>query len=279
MAVTSKSAEDENSSDFGVSPWAPRKPVPDLIAERLAGMVRSGDMKPGSRLPTEPKLAEQMGVARSSLRTALQKLQAEGVVEVRPGRGWYVTYEPARSASDRMRDHLVGREFNILDVMEVRIALEGAAAALAANRASQGKLDEIQKLARKHADVPTDDAVALLRTDEEFHEAVVEGSGNAYLLALYEMLTPVIADWRAQSFSSPEVHDRSANDHNQVSIQLRRRDEVGARLTMTSHLLGLYKSTARERRASGDEARNAAGASTVTLSTYIDVDDKPLYDD
>lgn len=251
-----------------------RKPIPDLIGDRILELVRSGDLPPGKRLPTEPELARMLGVARSSLRTALQRLQAHGVVAVERGRGWFVSHEPDRSAADLMRDRMVERDFDILDVMEVRIALEGAAAALAASRASQGKLDEIQKLARSHQEVALDDPAAVLRTDEEFHEAIVEGSGNAYLGTLYRMLTPVISEWRAQSFSSAEVHDRSVEGHNQIAVWLRRRDETGARVAMTSHLLGLYKSVARERRAGGDADAGAG----VTLSTFIDVEDQPLYE-
>jgi GntR family transcriptional regulator, transcriptional repressor for pyruvate dehydrogenase complex len=252
-----------------------RKPVPELIGDHVVELVRSGGLEPGQRLPTEPELARLLGVARSSLRTALQRLQAQGVVAVNRGRGWFVTSEPDRSAADLMRDRMVERDFDILDVMEVRIALEGAAAALAATRASQGKLDEILKLGRAHQEASLDDPSTLLRTDEEFHEAIVEASGNDYLDALYRMLTPVIAEWRAQSFTSADLHDRSVEGHNQITVQLRRRDEVGARLAMTGHLLGLYKSVARERRAAADHDSDT-GAS---LSTFIDVEDKPLFDE
>jgi GntR family transcriptional repressor for pyruvate dehydrogenase complex len=273
VAMTSRTPGGTDSAvAWELSPTS-RKPIPDLIGDRILELVRAEVLKPGERLPTEPELARQMGVARSSLRTALQRLQAQGVVAVNRGRGWFVTSEPDRSAADLMRDRMVERDFDIVDVMEVRIALEGAAAALAATRASQGKLDEILKLARTHQQAPSNDVATVLRTDEEFHEGIVEASGNAYLHALYQMLTPVIAEWRAQSFGTAEVHDRSVDGHNQIAVQLRRRDEVGARLAMTGHLLGLYKSAARERR-----EHDADSGPTAALSTFIDVDDQPLYE-
>src|SRR5947209_19288523 len=79
-----------------------RKPLPELIEDKLRQLIESGRFKAGDRLPTEPELAQRMAVARSSLRTALQRLQLQGIVEVMRGRGWYV-----RSADVAERDEPV----------------------------------------------------------------------------------------------------------------------------------------------------------------------------
>lgn len=263
---------DDEGRRWTLSPTS-RKPVPDLVGDRVLELIRGGEITPGDRLPTEPDLARHMGVARSSVRTGLQRLEARGVVQVERGRGWFVSPEPDRSAADLMLDRLAGREFDPVEVMEVRIALESTAAALAAARAPRGTLDGIAKLARAHQEADPDDAATVLHTDEEFHEAIVDASGNAYLRALYGMVTPLIADWRERSFTSAEVHDRSAADHNQISVQLRRKDEVGARLAMTTHLLGLYQGMAREQRASG----RGEDPPRAALSAYVDVEDSPLF--
>jgi GntR family transcriptional regulator, transcriptional repressor for pyruvate dehydrogenase complex len=249
-----------------------RRPVPELVCDRVLELVRSGDLAAGSRLPTEPELARLFGVARSSVRTGLQRAEARGIVEVNRGIGWFVTSEPLRSASDLMRDRLAGEDFDIVDVMEVRIALESTAAALAASRADRGALDDILKLSRAHQEADHDDAASLLRTDEEFHGAIVEASGNRYLQTLYEMVTPLISEWREGSYTSPAVHDRSVNDHNQIAVQLRRGDEVGARIAMTTHLLGLYKGIVRERR-----PQDADGGVSADLGSYVGVEDAPEF--
>jgi GntR family transcriptional repressor for pyruvate dehydrogenase complex len=268
-------AENEPDGDEvdGARLWslpASRKPVPELVEERVLELLRSGELRLGDRLPNEPELARLLGVGRSSVRTALQKLQGLGVVEVNRGRGWFVSGEPRQQAADLMLHRMAGRGFDIVDVMEVRVALEGSAAALAAVRASPGQLDEIAKLSRTHQDVPYDDREQLLRTDEAFHSAIVDASGNAYLRALYGMVIPLIADWRRDSYATPEIHDRSGLDHNQIVVQLRRRDEVGARLAMTSHLMGLYKAARRE-------SGGADEHSEADVSAYVDVRDTPLW--
>lgn len=220
-----------------------RKPLPELIEEKLRALIESGRFKAGDRLPTEPELAQNMQVARSSLRTALQRLQLQGVVEVMRGRGWYV-----RSTDvSRREDPLVfDRRISDLDVMEVRIALEGTAASMAALRATSGELDDIAKLAKAHQQAATDDKDELLRTDEAFHAAVVKASHNELLDQLHRALVPQLRGCRRDSYGTSEVHNRTANEHNQVAWFLKRRDEGGARAVMTTHLLGLYNDLATQ---------------------------------
>lgn len=279
------SEENPPSSDAGDrdTEWTlpnVRKPVPELVSDRVAEFVTNGELAPGDRLPTEPEIARRFGVARSSVRTGLQRLQARGLVEVNRGRGWYVLDAgadepdlPEDADADAVEDPAGDGDYDILDVLEVRIALEGAAAALAAARSTgeKSRFDEIAKRSRDHRDARHDDPEELLETDKAFHRAVVRAAGNAYLTAVYDSLVPRVEAWRRRTFTSPEVHDRSATEHDQIAFQLRRGDEVGARMTMTGHLLGHYRSLLRERAAErGVEA---------SFSAFVDASDKPEWSD
>jgi len=242
-----------------------RKPLPELIEDKIRSLIKGGKFKPGDRLPTEPELAQRMAVARSSLRTALQRLQLQGVVEVMRGRGWYV-----RSAdlSDHEEPLVFDRRVDDADLMEVRIALETTAASLAAIRASQGELDDIAKLAKLHQSASIDDKDDLLQTDEDFHAAVVRASHNELLDQLYRSLVPQLRAYRRNSYGSSEVHVRSANDHHQITWFLKRRDEGGARAAMATHLLGLYNDLAAQTGTPADER--------ATLTTYA-LEDEPQW--
>ncbi|MEJ2866265.1 FCD domain-containing protein [Actinomycetospora sp. OC33-EN08] len=265
--------QDETSASARWSLPETRKPIPDLVADRILELVRDGVLAPGEKLVTEPELARRFGVARSSVRSGLQRLQAQGVVEVNRGRGWFVSSTPARTSAEVMEERLAARDFDVRDVMEVRIAIEGAAAGLAAVRASAGQRDDILKLSKIDQAADAGDTASLLKADEEFHDAIVEASGNEYLRTLYGMLTPQVAEWRQNSFTSADVHDRSALDHVQVAVQIRRGDEIGARLAMTGHLLGLYTGIRRHVQAAPDDREPA------TISTYIEVGDKPMFEE
>lgn len=253
----------------GEDSWAlppdSRRPLPELIESKLRALIRRGVFSPGDRLPTEPELAGRMEVARSSLRTALQRLQLQGVVEVKRGRGWFV-----RSLREsRPDDELTERRYSDHDLLEVRIALETTAVSLAAVRAEPGELDEISKASMEHTNSPHADKDELLRTDEAFHAAVVRASHNEFLQQLYHRLVLRLRESRRNNYTSPEVHMRSANGHDQVVMFLRRHDEVGARAAMTTHLLDLYTKL-------GIGGGTQAGGA-VTLTTYVDADDEPIW--
>lgn len=210
------------------------RPLPELIAERLGELVESGYFKPGSKLPNESELARTMGVARSSVRTALQRLETLRVLEVRRGLGWYVRRTPAPSAG-QSADLLAGKRYSLSDLFEVRIALEGMAASLAAVRASEGELADIDKLNTAHREAG-EDRDELLRTDQEFHEAIVRASRNELLVTTYKSIIGELSEWRYQSYAARDVPRRSAREHGKVVRYLTNNDPGGARAAMNSHL-------------------------------------------
>jgi len=243
-----------------------RRPLPELIEQKLREQIIGGTLKAGDRLPTEPELARKLDVARSSLRTALQRLQLQGIVEVRRGLGWYVRRTDLAAVEEHLEGRLAARQFSQTDLLEVRIALETTAASLAAVRAGDGELDELAKLNHRYQRASVEDAQEVIDSDEEFHSAVIRASHNELLKQMYLALVPGLQDCKRHAHPSREVHNRSANEHEQVIWFLRRHDEVGAKSAMTTHLLGLYNDLAT------DDVKPRA-----TLSTYVGVSDNPIW--
>ncbi|MCR3749517.1 FadR/GntR family transcriptional regulator [Lentzea californiensis] len=243
-----------------------RRPLPELIEQKLREQIIGGTLKSGDKLPTEPELARRLDVARSSLRTALQRLQLQGIVEVRRGLGWYVRRTDLAAVEEHLEGRLAARQFDQMDLLEVRIALETTAASLAAVRAGDGELDELAKLNRRYQRAQVEDVQEMIEADEEFHSALVRASKNELLEQMYLALVPGLQDCKRHAQPSREVHNRSANEHEQIIWFLRRHDEVGAKSAMTTHLLGLYDDLAT------DESKPKA-----TLNTYVGVSDKPIW--
>lgn len=216
------------------------RPLPELIAEKLSELVESGYFKPASKLPNESELARSMGVARSSVRTALQRLETLRVLEVRRGLGWYVRRTPA-PAIGSSADLLAGKHYSLSDLFELRIALEGLAASLTAVRASEGEIADIAKLNTAHKEAG-EDRDELLRTDQEFHEAIVRASRNELLIATYKTIIGELTEWRYQSYAERDVPRRSAREHSKVVRYLSNNDPGGARAAMNSHLQRNYDS-------------------------------------
>jgi DNA-binding FadR family transcriptional regulator len=266
MVLERNKLADAEAEDWSLSSYS-RKPVPELIEEKLQALIENGVFAPGDRLPTEPELAARLVVARSSLRSALQRLQIQGLIEVVRGRGWYV--RATEDLHHRSIKPQLNRQFDQIDLLEVRIALESVAASLAASRAGSGELDEIAKLGKAHEAVSLADHEAPSRTYENFHAAIVRASHNELLKQLYESLIPQMREQHRGDHASPEIHIRSVNDHNQVVWFLRRHDEGGARAAMTTHLLGLYNSLATQANIPSDQR---AG-----LTTFAGVQDEPRW--
>ena len=212
--------------------------LPEAIADKIREFVDNGTFKPGTKLPNESELARNMRVARSSVRTALQRLEAHGVCDVKRGVGWYVRRVPVQ-ATDGAAGLLAGKRYAVADLFEVRIGLEGLAATLAAVRATPGEIDDIAKYNAEHLDAG-DDPDELLRTDIAFHESIVRASRNELLLESYQQVVGELTDWRYRSYAEPGVPLRSAREHAKVVRFLRNHDPSGARAAMNSHLHRSY---------------------------------------
>ena len=115
--------------------------------ERIAGEIRSGRLAPGARLPTEQELMAAMGVSRTVVREAVAALRAEGLVTTRQGSGAFVAADASR-VPFRIDPDGLSSIGDVLEVMELRLAIEVEAAALAAERITPERLRPIARALR-----------------------------------------------------------------------------------------------------------------------------------
>ena len=213
--------------------------VSDVIADRLATAIRDGTLTVGDRLPTEAELAREFQVGRTSVREALQKLRALGLIETRKGLGAFVT-EPA-AGSDPLADFARWTAKDpaaIEQLVEARVALETLAAALAALRATDAEIDALEALHQAHASAP--DAGALVATDQAFHAAIMAASRNRFVQGAYEVLIDELTDFRRKTLALPWAGDRSIRGHAAIVGAIRARTPSAAREAMAEHLWVLY---------------------------------------
>jgi GntR family transcriptional repressor for pyruvate dehydrogenase complex len=161
----------------------------DEAIERIRDLIRSGELTPGSRLPPEQKLAQQMGLSRNSMREAVKALQVVRVLDARPGDGTYVTslaprllLEGLGAAIDLLQDD------TLLDVMQIRLMLEPAATAAATPSITEQHLAELSVLLDKMR-ATADDAESMIRHDIEFHHTIVAANGNESLTSVLDGLS------------------------------------------------------------------------------------------
>jgi GntR family transcriptional repressor for pyruvate dehydrogenase complex len=163
--------------------------VTDDAIARIRERITAGEWGPGTRLPRESDLAQQLGLSRNSLREAVRALSLARVLEVRQGDGTYVSslepgelLEPTLSATDLLR----GR--TVLELFEVRRMLEPEAAAVAAQRADE---DVIAGLGREldRMNAAGERAEELVAADAAFHDVIAAAPGNSVLRALLRSLS------------------------------------------------------------------------------------------
>ncbi len=165
----------------------------DQIVGQLEQMLLEGSFAAGQKLPTERELAEQFDVSRPSVREALQKLEAKGLVSRKQGGGTFVCDTLVGGLTDPLFE-LIGRHpESQFDLLEFRHALEGICAYYAALRGTANDFDQIKQrydeicVAQQQQDLAAE-AAAVGR----FYLAVAESSHNVVLLHLVRGLTPLV---------------------------------------------------------------------------------------
>lgn len=237
-----------------------RRALPEMVADRLLTAVNDGHLQPGEQLPIETELAKQLGVGRTSLREAIQKLRAMGVLEVRKGLGTFVVDSRRLEPVHSFVQWSVENEFEVTELFEARMSLETAAAGLAAERASSSDIARLQSASAEHRRATSIDA--LIDTDECFHSELVDSAHNSLIGRLYAMLVPGLREFRRMSLAIPASAHRSAVTHDDIVAAIASQDPVASRQATAEHLWPLYSSvtsaanttpTRAAPRASGDK--------------------------
>ncbi|MFG2136830.1 FadR/GntR family transcriptional regulator [Streptomyces sp. NPDC048650] len=210
--------------------------VTDEAIEKIKGMIVSGALRPGDRLPKESELAAELGLSRNSLREAVRALSLIRILDVRQGDGTYVTSLDPQLLLEAMSFVVdFHRDDTVLEFLAVRRILEPAATAMAAGRIAGHELDSLE--AQLDALGPEPSVEDLVAGDLEFHRTIVSGSGNSVLCSLLEGLsgpTTRARIWRG--LTQKDAVARTLTEHRAIIGALRDRDAEAARAWATVHI-------------------------------------------
>ncbi|MDX3231378.1 FadR/GntR family transcriptional regulator [Streptomyces sp. ME19-01-6] len=204
----------------------------------LRDMLRDGRWEPGERLPNEVMLAAELGVGRSSVREAVRLLARDGLLDVRHGSGTFVTRTgPEQAGADGELDlrHLL-RRARLLEVYEVRRALEVEAARLAARRTRPEDVARLAADLKRRQEAAGAGPAAFVDADLEFHRTVVELSGNAVLLGLFTSVLPVLREALVEMVTYETGLPDLSCAHAELLDALARGDAAAAIAATTGHL-------------------------------------------
>jgi DNA-binding FadR family transcriptional regulator len=201
--------------------------------ERLGTAIRLGLLAPGSRLPPERDLAEELGISRSTLRQALTTLVQSGHLVSQRGRsgGNFVADRPP----------LAGRDGDVLDedalaVLDFRVAVETGSTILAAERAEPGGLDRLDELVEKMATAT--DFEEYRRADIRFHIGLAEAAHSPRLVRAMTEVQGQMSELIALIAHPEEVLTQSNEQHRRLVTLLRGGDRPRAVWLARRHLEG-----------------------------------------
>jgi DNA-binding GntR family transcriptional regulator len=196
------------------------QPLREVVFETLRDAIIQGRLKPGERM-MEIQLAEEMGVSRTPVREAIRKLELEGFIVTVPRKGAYV-------AGISVKD--------IVDVFEVRAALESLAAGLAAERIADQELEELERALVQIAEARGGDLNAVVQTDTNFHEIIYRASRNQRLIQIITHLREQIQRFRTTSLSQPGRMKIALEEHRKIVEAISERNIELARALAREHI-------------------------------------------
>jgi GntR family transcriptional repressor for pyruvate dehydrogenase complex len=210
------------------------------IVEKLQGMIESGELKMGDRLPPERHLALSFGVSRTCIRQAIQALAMQHRLDSRQGNGTYVCApDPALLAKSFAQAFAVQKEM-LRDIIEFRLLLEPQIAALAARHITPEELNKLKILVcdqeRKILSGFEDGKI-----DAAFHLLLAEASRNQVIHQVFRAMQDIVNECRAEFLQTEARKRASVVAHLKIIDALEEADPDKAAQVMREHLRQVEK--------------------------------------
>ncbi|WP_314388351.1 FCD domain-containing protein [Pseudomonas brenneri] len=209
--------------------------VPEAALQAIRKLIKEQGFGPGDALPSQRDLALQLGVSRASLREALSSLSALGVVSVQPGKGVFVQAPPEADMGAVAWPFTA--QASPLDIFQLRYALEGFAAGLAAMTLTTEELDELEdNVQAMRRELKTGDFEAAARLDFSFHQRILLASGNQAMVSILSASAEVFLESQKLPFIRPERAMETWQEHRKILRALARRSSAAAHKSMQEHV-------------------------------------------
>ncbi|MGA3194878.1 MAG: FadR/GntR family transcriptional regulator [Terriglobales bacterium] len=212
-----------------------RETVMETVSRRIEGLIRNRELRVGSRLPSEPKLAAMLGVSRSSLREALKGLMFLGLIKARPGYGTYIQSSLGRAVGKQFQWMLLLQEVKYLELYELRKILEPDVAALAARRATKEDIARMEAAIRGMK-TSFDRPEQYMAFEMSLHEELAQASKNVAVEAMLRMMYGALAEGRRRTLYLIENFANNFRRHERIVRLVAKRDAAGARKAVREDL-------------------------------------------
>lgn len=196
-------------------------PLRDVVFNTLRQAILRGELKPGERL-MEIQLANKLGVSRTPIREAIRKLELEGLVLMIPRKGAEVADITEKS---------------LLDVLEIRRALEELSAQLACDRITKEEIQELVKEAEgfKRA-LKSKDVTEIAEADVRFHDVIYLATKNQKLIQLLNNLREQMYRYRVEYLKKEDVYPQLIREHEEIIEHISKKEKEKATQIVCQHI-------------------------------------------
>jgi GntR family transcriptional regulator, transcriptional repressor for pyruvate dehydrogenase complex len=214
--------------------------ISDDIVQQIMKQISTGNLRPGQRLPSERDLCKSFNAGRSSLREALRCLSIMGVLTARIGEGTSVAMDGGKFLETVMQWCFITEKYDIKNLMELRIALEGLAAARSAQRATDDDIQNMENLISR-MQTSVNDPKRFGALDLQFHLGIARSSKNQAIFDLVSLIRGQLARALSAVLVLPDARPLSIDEHTAILKAVKRRNAEAARKAMQAHLEAAVK--------------------------------------
>lgn len=212
-----------------------------FAVDQITALIEEGKLVVGQKLPSERELTNQLNVSRASTREALRVLEAQGLIEVRPGKGAYVVASiPQDDIQSGLNAWFEEHRDEVLDILEVRELLEGFAAYKAAQVKSPEIVIEMRETIEEMRECVKKDAlVEATSADRKFHRLLYEASGNRFLKMLGDGIVGALFGPRYSLLRIPGWAEKSLEEHTAILDAIASGNSESANETIQKHMMSI----------------------------------------
>ncbi len=208
----------------------------DQVIEALKEVIARDGFGPGDKFYSENELTGKLGVSRSSIREAVRILEVTGIVTVKHGKGIFIA-DPVRKELEAFKEWLKTNETSIFEHFEVRLMIDPKAAGVAAAKADDDDIREMEKACCDfNAQFNDHNTPAMIKCDEEFHLAMARSTKNRTLYYLMKTMTSSLPEGWITSLHIPGRSEKTIEEHKAILKAIQERDSSAAEKAMKSHL-------------------------------------------
>ena len=212
-----------------------RKKVWEEVADKIQALIVDGYWEQGERLPGELELASQFGISRSTLREALRQLSSIGLIEIRHGEGNYVSYPSLEKLLPPFVPMLLSEKEDVLAIMEARGMIEVRTAGIAARRATEGELKQLNILLDRMI-LHEGNAEEFAKTDHAFHRQIALTTKNEVIIKIFDAIDVFLVNQQLEIIKLEGAFERGIRDHQDILRAIVAKDESKAAEAMQRHM-------------------------------------------